>query len=148
LKVSRSRRTRLWIELELKNQLFNLTGLRSNDLFTVLGLRDSLQLDPAQIERLDELNERYLMQRDSIYSALAVFLTGWTASYRDAGPRQKWHQTVAAAARLTFETGTRARQILSHEQFAWLKKRGRALSLEYTTEWLDRLTRGPLLTPW
>jgi hypothetical protein len=132
---------------DLKNQLTRTATFFGSDVQVVLRLADSLHLTRQQVDTISAISRRNIAIKDSIYLDLARYLISQRLNYGGVDVRHQWHESIAAAIRITYSTGQRVRMSLTDEQFMWLRARRITSSLEYSPDWLERNLRGAQLLP-
>jgi hypothetical protein len=132
----------------LKLSLLSAAGMvNGGDIDRILRRADSLRLTSEQEQHIRALRDRLVVDRDSLYGSLAEYLVAQQGEYDSSPVRTRWHDDIVRSIRQTFNVGRHVRELLSAEQLTWLRNHRLTLSLEYSSDWLERTTSGYQLLP-
>lgn len=128
---------------DVKQQLLSYSRERNNTLFEVLRFADSIGLSEQQRARIEELRTWASARRDTVYDELASYIVSLNGDYSGSAPRKRWHDALSASLTGYYHALAEAREVLDIEQLQWLENNG--VSLTYSSFWLERRLRAPLL---
>jgi hypothetical protein len=132
----------------LKTSLLSAAGMvNGGDIDRILRRADSLRLTSQQEHRIRALRDILVAERESLYGSLAEYLVAQQGEYDSPPVRARWHADIVTSIRRTFEVGRNVRELLTAEQVTWLRRHRLTLSLEYSSDWLERTTNGYQLLP-
>jgi len=88
----------------------------------VLSWRDTLRLNPVQVDSLERMSARHTITRESTYGALAGYLVSRSGDYEHSEVRRRWREAIETVVLSEWRSASAMQAMLSPDQLARLSK--------------------------
>ena len=88
----------------------------------VLSWRDTLRLNPVQVDSLERMSARHTTTRESTYGALAGYLVSRSGDYEHSEVRRRWREAIETVVLSEWRSASAMQAMLSPDQLARLSK--------------------------